>query len=201
MNKENIKNFLRLYFISHFKIKKILFLYVTSLAFFSLLFQQGAIAGSEGKIIMTYYFDSPLDKELEVTINTSLDHGCMYDYEIKGTKTFKIPSGTIGLHELNASNPIYYEAKASSTGGDTCAADPSYFHVEVKANDSRYSFTSPFQVKTGNFFTPNKSKLYFRGDDPANQSICAGRSYCKNTSYSYHYTHTPTLHTIYRPTY
>ncbi len=167
----------------------------------SLLLSQLSTAGSEGDIIMTYYFDSPLDKDLHVVISTNGDSQCMYDWTISGQTHFTVPKGTIGFHELNKNNAIYYQCKSSSTGGDTCSTDPSYFHIDVKADDTRYSFTSPMKVKSGNFFFPNSSKLSFYGSDPSNQSICVGSSYCSSTSYEYHYTNQPTLHVIYRPSY
>ncbi|MCY4043700.1 MAG: hypothetical protein OXE99_01320 [Cellvibrionales bacterium] len=159
------------------------------------------MAGAEGYVIMTYYFDSPLAQDLKVDLSTSGDHQCMYDWEIKDQTSFTIPKGTIGLYELNKDNGIYYECKSSSTAGDTCATDPSYFHVEVKASDSRYSWTAPLKVRSGNFFYPNSNRLSFFGDDPSNQFICVGRSLCSNKKYEYHYTNKATLHVIYRPTY
>lgn len=161
------------------------------------------MAGADGDYIMTYYFDSPLAKDLNVTISTSGDHHCMYHYAIGTRKTsYMIPKGTIGLYELNSGkNEIKYEVKSSSTGGDVCATDPSYWHVEVKADDSRYSFTSALRGKSGNFFRPNSNKIEFYGSAPANQFICVGRSLCSSKSYSYHYTNSATVHIIYRPTY
>jgi hypothetical protein len=160
------------------------------------------MAGAGGDYIMTYYFDSPLAKDLKVDISTGGDHHCMYHYAIGSRqKTYTIPKGTIGLFELNKKQPIHFEVKSSSTGGDVCATDPSYWHVEVKADDSRYSFTSALKAKSGNFFRPNSNEIEFKGDDPANQFICVGRSLCSSKSYSYHYTNSATVHIIYRPTY
>ncbi|MCY4044864.1 MAG: hypothetical protein OXE99_07275 [Cellvibrionales bacterium] len=158
-------------------------------------------AGADGHIIMAYFFDSPLNKDLKVTIDTAnVDSKCVYDHNIKGNKEFTIPAQTLGFYALNSDNPIYFHSKSSSTGGDLCNTDPTYFGVEVTADDSRYSFISNFSTKSGNFFE-RTSHISFRGDAPSNQAICPGKAYCSKDTYHYHYTHTPTVYVIYRPTY
>ncbi len=164
----------------------------------ALLFGQGAFAGSNGYVVVTYYFDSPVDKDITVTINTGLDYKCMHEHEIKGKTKFTIPAGTVGLFPLNLDNPIYFVSRASIFCGDSCITGSSYFGLSVEASDTRYSWSSSLGIVSGNFYAQT-SHLFFHGDDSTNQSICPGKAYCDENIYYYNYTDTPTVYLIYRP--
>lgn len=148
----------------------------------ALPFGQGVFAGANGYVVVTYYFDSPVDKDITVTINTGLDYKCMYDHDIQGKTEFTIPAGTVGLFPLNSDNPIYYVSKASSVRGDLCVTGSSYFGLSVEASDTRYSWSSSLGIVSGNFFA-RRSHIFFHGDDSSSQSICPGKAYCDEKTY------------------
>ncbi len=185
-----------------FRMKYTLFVLLT---FFGLtaLAPSAVLASTNGYIIFAYYFDSPLNKAMDVVLTTNGDTGCMYDNYFLGKTHYHIPKEVKGLVLLNVKKPdqLYYKSKSSSSSGDLCATSPSYFHVQITSTDSRYSWTTVLQIHSGNWFKPNSAKVSFFNGDPPTQFICVGQAKCNSKYYQYHWSDAPTIYVLFRPSY
>lgn len=112
-------------------------------------------AGSEGNLYFVLQYAKPLHQEIKYQVYFEGGH-CLYSptYAIGDKITeFSVPANA----QEKLIDLFYYEQKASSTGGDTCASDNRYIELKLEANFPSYSTTVKLWLQTGNFFSPNSA--------------------------------------------